>query len=150
MKISRILTVAVSAFALLAGASVGTSGAFAQGNTVVGTVGPLDGAVVVVRGAETFTLSTGDQIFLGDRVLTRTDGRVTLNVSGCVQSLLGSQSIVVDAEVCTKTPVALGSDATNVAQGIGGAGIGATPALLALAAVGGGAAAASGGNSTSP
>ncbi len=132
----------------LAGAA---TAAFAQ--SAVGAVNTLTGNVVVVRGSQTYTLGAGDQLFLGDRILTRTDGNASLTANGCSKALGGLQSIVVDAEFCTKTPIALGSEAVNVANGgILGSGIGATPAILGAAVLGGGGAAAAGGGggSSSP
>ena len=135
---------ALGALALFGAATA----AFAQ--TSVGSVNNLTGNVVVVRGSETYTLSPKDQLFLGDRILTRSDGVASISANGCVKDLSSLQSIVVDAEFCTKTPIALGSEATNVASGgVLGTGVGATPAILGVLALGGGAAAAAGGGGSS-
>ena len=111
--------------------------------------GGPSGAVIVMRGAQAYALQTGDILFLGDRIYTRSNGSAKLSVEGCEKELGATASIVIDAAICKAVPVTLstkdlgvGGAATLAVAAPVGAGIGQTPQLLGLLAAGGGAAAA--------
>lgn len=121
---------------------------FAQvGEESVGTVKAVDGEVIVARGADTYTLGEGDLIFPGDRIITRSEGGVTIATADCEQLLGPTSSIVVDAQFCSKSPIQLASGdgtAPPVDQG-GGITTGAAVGGISLLAAAGAAAAAGGG-----
>lgn len=143
----NLVRVAIAAMGILAAGAAWAQ--TEQPGTAIGSVSNLSGPVTVQRGAQTYTLSSGNQIFSGDRVLTGTGGNVLITLTGaCVKSLTPNQSIVVNAQFCTAAPVSLGQGAANTAVATGTGNI--LPVVGALAAVGAGAAAANGGGSSSP
>ena len=121
--------------------------AFAQvGEEPIGSVTAIEGEVIVARGAKTEKLGDGDLIFPGDRVMTRSDGTITISVADCSQSIEPTSSIVVDAEFCTKSPIKLAQgDVAPIAETGGIGGVGAAVGGGTLLAAAGVAAAASGG-----
>ena len=122
--------------------------AFAQTVVTVGSLSGDLGSVIVVRGTETFSLQAGDQLFDGDRIITRQGGSVSLQAEGCTRDLTGLQSITVGADICVQQIASV--DQSGLVQGeeiVGGGGVGAAlPVIGGLAALGGAAAAAGGGD----
>ena len=131
-----------------------TNGARANIEGEMTSVSGPEGAVLVVRGTQTYFLAIGDQLIAGDQVFTRSNGSASIfaEVFGteCVIQLPSASSIVLNAEVCSATPVTLafadvvGGVAIG-AGGVGGGGPATTPVLLGLFGAGGAVAAAAGG-----
>jgi hypothetical protein len=114
---------------------------------VLETEGP-EGSIVVVRGAGVYSLATGDTLFAGDRIFTRSNATVKLRANGCERDLPKATSIEIGDDFCRVTLVSLGESemvegVTVLAQGTPVlAGVGATAGIVALLATGGAAAAA--------
>lgn len=87
-----------------------------------------------MRGAETFSVKTGDTLVDGDMVLTRAEGRVTL-ASGdtCSRELSGLQSLTVSADICEQMIASV-----NTSQPVSGGDLspGTDPSQFALPALG--------------
>lgn len=147
----RIRLLSVSALALAAAAGLTWSASAQPPPSAIGEVleteGPA-GSVVVVRGAGVYSLATGDALFSGDRIFTRSNATVKIRANGCDRDLPNGSSIEIGDEFCRVTFVSLGE--TEVIEGIpvlaessGALGqVGATPGVVALLAAGGAAAAA--------
>jgi hypothetical protein len=146
--------------ALAAWIAVSASAAVAQPPTtpsqmgiVTSTEGP-QGSVIVVRGSQAYALMTGDALFEGDRIVTRSNGEVTFSANDCEKTLEPTSSIVVDDEICDVVPIVV-ANADPIAKvalaPASGAEVGAaTPFLLpGLLATGGAAAAVAGSRSSS-
>lgn len=136
--------------------SVALSGAaFAQSDTNVGsvTVTGETGQVIVQRGTETYSLGPDDQIFIGDKIVTRVGGTVDITAFGCTVSVPAEATITIGASFCDTVPVTVASNtppasvagSVEAAGGSGAGGLGGLAGLGALAAVGGVAILASGG-----
>jgi len=125
------------------------------------TVSGDQGSVLVIRGGETFSLSEGDALFEGDKIVTREGGNTVLSAFGCSQTLGPQQTMMMTPQFCSMQPVQVaasgggaGAAGGGAAGGASGAGAGAaaggvSPVLLAggaLLVAGGIAAAASGGD----
>lgn len=141
---TSIACLALSAFALTASAET-------VGN-VKTTAGGAD-AVLVQRGTDIFTLEPGDELFAGDRVITRGTGLTELTAYGCSRSVESLQSITIAPDFCTQTIVSVSTDGTVLADaaiegGTGGVGA-ALPVVGLLAAAGAAAGAAGGGGGDS-
>jgi hypothetical protein len=78
----------------------------AEAGKLVSADGPL-GSVLVLRGAQTYALVPGDILFMGDRVLTRSNGKAILSASGCEVTLEASASIAINDQFCNAPPVTL-------------------------------------------
>lgn len=160
----KILKASVAALALAV--AVPAVAHAQQVGTVASVSGP-QGSVLVVRGSETYFLSSGDALFAGDQIFVRSEGSVELSGSGCSVPLSANSSMTLGADMCQSTPVDFNGDVpgANGATGageiaaagpveiVGGAVAGANPAVLAVAGivgVGGIAAAASDGDSSTP
>lgn len=123
----------------------------AEMGRIVSVEGP-EGSVIVVRGAQAYALLAGDVLFRGDRVITRSSGRVTLSSADCEKTLQPTASLIIDDEVCKAAPVMLadGDGIGELALIAAPPLVGATPATLTTLAVAGGTAAAlNGGGSQS-
>jgi hypothetical protein len=77
-----------------------------QVGSVLSTDGP-QGAVIVVRGAQAYSLVSGDLLFEGDRVVTRSNGSAKISANGCEKAISATSSIVVNAELCNVVPIQL-------------------------------------------
>ena len=139
---------------LVAAALIGVAGAsaaFAQEAGSVGaTTGP-SGSTLVSRGGTSYSIKEGDALSAGDKVYTRSDATVTISFNGCSQTLQSGQTVTLNAQFCTGTPLQLASteviDGITIGAGAGGT-IGATPILLGALAAGGLATGLSGGSSS--
>lgn len=152
-KRTRLMTLKIKVSAAIVAASIITtpSATAQQASSEAGKVieigGPL-GSVIVLRGAQSYALQTGDLLFDGDRVFTRSNGTAKLVANGCERSLDPAASLVIDKEVCKIAPITLaGGEAAIAAQiaseaSAAGAALGSTPAVLGLLAEGGAVAAA--------
>lgn len=83
------------------------SPAFASAAEPVGEVSSVsgpEGAVLVVRGASTYYLSTGDALFAGDKIFTRDQGHVAMIANGCALELAPISAVVVNASLCDVQP----------------------------------------------
>lgn len=114
------------------------------------TVGALEGemgSVIVMRGAETFSLQTGDSLVEGDIVMTRSNGSVTIvNGTVCSRELGGLQSLTITADMCVQEIAAVDQSGLVAGDEAVEGGVGAAlPIIGGLAALGGAAAAAGGG-----
>jgi hypothetical protein len=123
-----------------------------EANSRVGDVieiqGPV-GSVIVARGTQSYALQTGDALFEGDRIFTRSNGGARLNANGCERKLEASASIVINKELCKATAAvvtaetSLGLNIVSVGQVVATTGeVGASPNLLGILAAGAPAAAA--------
>jgi len=119
----RLLACGVAALAM--GFAIPASAQDAGGATVSGLSGDL-GQVVVVRGADTYSLQAGDQLLPGDRIITRRGGSVTLDGAGCSRSLSGLQSITVGSDFCSVNIASVNAQGSVVT----GSGLAAAPATL--------------------
>lgn len=142
---ANILRTSIACFALSALAL----GASAQEVGSVAAIGGEADSVIVLRGTETFTLSPGDVLFEGDRVITRGTGSADISAFGCSRSVASLQSITLAPDFCTQTIASVSADGTiladaGIAGGTGGVGA-ALPVVGALAAAGAAAGAAGGG-----
>ncbi len=90
------------------------------------------GSVIVVRGAQAYALQPGDALFKGDRVVTRSNGSVTLSANECERRLDPTTTLVVDGDICGTTLVTLDDPNSFIPLAAVGSsiGIGATPFLL--------------------
>lgn len=132
--------------ALLAGLAFAAP-AFAQAPVTVGAVSGDAGSVIVVRGTETFSLQAGDELFDGDRIITRQGGTISIQAEGCSRDLTGLQSITVGPDICVQQIASV--DQSGLVEGdaaVQGGGVGAAMPLAALGGLAT-AAAASGGRS---
>lgn len=137
---TSIACLALSAFALSAAAQE-------VGN--VETVAGEANDVIVLRGTETFTLSPGDLLFEGDRVITLGTGSTDVTAYECSRSLANLESITIAPDFCTQIIASVSADGTvladaAIAGGTGGVGA-ALPVVGVLAAAGAAAGAAGGG-----
>jgi hypothetical protein len=101
----------------------------------IGTVSEIDGEVWVVRGEKTYTLSKGDAIFEGDRVITQKGGTATIDAYSCPKPLPEQASIVADSGFCAKDPVRLGSGQETTFSSGGTVGTAAFALPVVVAAV---------------
>lgn len=136
---------------LMAFAAAGSLMAASAATSVTATTGET-GSVIVVRGGETFSLQSGDPLFDGDRIVTRSDASVDITSDACVRTIPASSTIVIGADFC-ETIIASAeetilADAGEITTG-GGTGA-ALPILGGLVAAGGAAAAAGGGSDSPP
>ena len=138
---------------LLIGQAGHSEGLPEKRGSVVETTGP-GASVVVLRGAQAYTLGAGDLLFDGDKVFTRSTGTARLRLELCELDLPEASFIEVDAAICLATPVVLEAGTSLEGISIGtSAQVGASPSLLPLLATGAaaaGAAAATNGDSPSP
>lgn len=130
--------------------------AYAQTSTdpatgeVVATTGDA-GSSILIRGGETFSLAPGDQLFDGDRIVTRLGASIELQIDDCTRTLDEGLTIVIDDAFCEA--VFASADQTILAEaGITqGTTTGALlPVLGGVAVLGGGAAALAAGESPPP
>lgn len=124
-----------------------------QVGSVISTQGP-QGAVIVVRGSQAYSLVSGDFLFEGDRIVTRSNGSAKISANGCEKTLEATTSIVVNSELCNVVPIKLVNTESVGALALPpppSLAVGATPFLFpGLLAAGGAAAAVAGsGSSTS-
>ena len=146
---ANFVRASIAGFAL----SVLAFGASAQEVGAVAAIGGEADSVIVLRGTETFTLSPGDVLFEGDRVITRGTGWADISAFGCSRSVASLQSITLAPDFCTQTIASVSADGTlladaGMAGGTGGVGA-ALPVVGALAAAGAAAGAAGGGGGDS-
>lgn len=149
---SSILRTAIAGLALSAislSALAEEVGAMAEGVGSVKTVTGETGSVIVVRGAETYSLGPNDVLFEGDKIITQSEGATEVTAYGCTQTLAALESITISPDFCTQIVVSVAEDGTVLAdaaivEGTGGVGA-ALPIAGALLAAGGAAAAAGGG-----
>lgn len=144
MGLNTRVSAVIAAVGLLSVAAATAQQAPSEVGKVLETEGPL-GAVIVLRGAQSYALQVGDLLFRGDRVITRSNGGAKLVAGGCERLLDEATSIAIDDDVCEVVPVTLASVAAGTGVvGIagGGAGVGATPTWVGLLTAGGAAAAA--------
>lgn len=129
--------------------SAGPLGGPGQVGKVVEIEGP-QGSVIVVRGSQAYSLVAGDVLFEGDRIVTRSNGVVTISANGCEKTLSPTMSVIVDDELCNVAPITLvaaESIPELAAQSVPQV-VGATPFFLpGLAAAGASAAALNGSRS---
>ena len=115
---------------------------------VVTTTGDA-GSTILIRGGETFSLAAGDQLFDGDRIVTRLGASVELQIDDCTRTLDEGLTIVIDDAFCEA--VFASADETILAEA--GLTQGTAPLLPVLggaAVIGGGAAALAGGSPPPP
>jgi len=150
MKAAALAVALGVSFGMPAIASAQAPAATAPVGQPIGTVSGVQGQVTVVRGSQTFTLSNGNQVFAGDRILTGANSSVNVTVNGVSKALVANQSIIVNpATFAAAVPTTLGAGVANA--GVAAAGTGnILPVLGAVAAAGAGAAALSDGGSSSP
>ncbi|MGE6699426.1 hypothetical protein ACQKH5_17185 [Hyphomonas sp. NPDC076900] len=67
-----------------------------QASLVEGEVG----SVIVQRDGATYSLGSGDPVFLGDRISTSGVGRVVLNVTDCRRVVEPMSTIVLTGDLC--------------------------------------------------
>jgi hypothetical protein len=58
------------------------------------------GSSVLVRGGETFSLTQGDLLFDGDRIVTRLGASVELRIDECTRTLDEGSTIIIEDEFC--------------------------------------------------
>jgi hypothetical protein len=58
------------------------------------------GSVIVQRDGATYSLGSGDPVFLGDRISTSGVGRVVLDATGCRRVVEPMSAIVLTGELC--------------------------------------------------
>ena len=87
---------------LAAVSAVWLSGAFmaAHAASSVSAITGEVGSVLVVRGGQTFTLSARDELFDGDRIVTRSGGSVKIVTDGCTRTLPAMSTVVIDGAFC--------------------------------------------------
>lgn len=144
----RFMTTCAAAIALS-----GTLMIASAETSVTSTTGEA-GGVVVVRGGETFSLSAGDPLFDGDRIVTRSEATAEIAGEACTRSIPASSTIIIGDDFCTAVIASaeetILADAGAISEGTG---TGAALPIIGALAVAGGAAAASGGggsNASSP
>lgn len=106
-----ITTIKISAVMIAAGFATAIATAQQapkEAGKVIETGGPV-GAVVVLRGAQSYPAQKDDVLVQGDRVFTRSDGTVKLAAGGCERSLDSAASITIDKDICRNSPVSLAS-----------------------------------------
>lgn len=147
LVLTALATIALSVGQAVAQGSPPPAGGYTPSR--VGAVKTIEGplaSVIVVRGAQTYALRDGDALFEGDRIITRSNGRVNIAVYNCEKALEPTASIVLDDQVCGVAPVTVaGNDpALGLASPPSGPPIpvAATPAVVMLLAGAGGAASA--------
>lgn len=87
------------------------------GSVTVVSVSPDAGSVVVVRGAETFSLSPGDELLNGDVIVTRSSGSVSIaSGDACTRDLSGLQSITIGPDICVQQIESLEQTASSEVQ----------------------------------
>lgn len=136
----------LKSFCLIGAAAVALAlPVFAQeaGQATVVTGG--DGSVIVMRGGASYSLSSGDAIFAGDRIVTRSGGAVNVEINGCVREIGASSTIVVSDDFCEAVIASTDETILADAEIIEGATTGSVLPLVGLAVLGGGVAAAAGG-----
>lgn len=138
-----VASLAASAFALSAFAD--------QVGSVTAATGEAD-QVIVVRGNETFSLTTGDVIFEGDQIITRSGGTAEISVADCTRQLGNLEAITVDRDFCTKAIASVDPSGTVLADAAieGGSGVGAALPIVGVLAAAGAAAAGGGGGGDDP
>ena len=109
------------------------------------TVTGGDGSVIVMRGGESYSLASGDAIFAGDRIVTRSGGGVNVAINGCVREIGASSTIVVSDDFCEAMIASADETMLADAEIVEGTSTGSVLPLVGLAVLGGGAAAAAGG-----
>lgn len=149
---AKLVLTALATITVFAGQAVAQGSPPPAGGSTpsrVGAVKTIEGplaSVIVVRGAQTYALLDGDALFEGDRIITRSNGRVNIAVYNCEKALEPTASIVLDDEVCAVAPVTVASNdpAPGLASppSVSTTLVGATPAMVMLLAGGGGAASA--------
>ena len=100
-----VASLAASAFALSAFAD--------QVGSVTAATGEAD-QVIVVRGNETFSLTTGDVIFEGDQIITRSGGTAEISIADCTRQLGNLEAITVDGDFCTKAIASVDPSGTSL------------------------------------
>jgi hypothetical protein len=121
--------------------------ALAQEVGSVATVTGDTGSVIVVRGAETFSLAAEDVLFEGDQVITQSAGATEITAYECTRTLGALEAITLAPDFCTQVIASVAADGTILADAaiVEGGGIGAAlPIAGALLAAGGVAAVAGG------
>lgn len=67
-----------------------------------------DGDLIVVRGGETFVLTSGDDVLSGDRIVVRNDGRAVVSAFGCDTDMTSGSTITVSDRMCDEGAVGFG------------------------------------------
>lgn len=145
----RGILVALGLAALAVGTASGqTIGSTAPAGTgqAVGSVTAVGGeaqSVLVLRGGQVYQLRTGDSIFAGDTVFTRTNGALRFNVNTCNVGVGGQRQFVVQLPLDCPGGV-LGTGGENSAgtfmsydSMVAGIGVGAGGGVGALPLAGG-------------
>ncbi len=122
--------------------------ALAQEVGSVATVTGDTGSVIVVRGAETFSLAAEDVLFEGDQVITQSAGATEITAYECTRTLGALEAITLAPDFCTQVIASVAADGTILAEAaiIEGGGIGAALPIAGIVLAGGAAAAAGGGD----
>lgn len=134
---------------------VGQAGSADTGAVTARDVSTAAGSVILMRGAETFSLREGDVLREGDIVIARSSGAATI-VYGetCTRTLGALQSLTIDEKICEQVVAAVDDAGLVVPEGVNGTealieadAAGAFPWVGALLTTGGavGAAGAAGG-----
>lgn len=67
------------------------------------------GSVIVQREGATYSLGSGDPVFLGDRISTTGVGRVVLDATGCQRVVEPMSTMVLTANLCAAPITQVGS-----------------------------------------
>lgn len=95
----KISSTVIIALGLVAGS------AFAQGIGTITAISGETGTVIVQRGADTYSLGLNDELFPGDKIVTREGGTVQFSAYGCSVDLEGGSMATLNADFCATTPV---------------------------------------------
>lgn len=91
-----------------------------------------DATVFAVRAGETLSVSAGDTLFAGDRLITSGEGSVSIAFAGCTVDVPASNMVVLTDNFCDDAPAG-GVNALNTQANLQG---GALPVIAALVAAG--------------
>ena len=122
----------IKSILIFVGSTVLASAAFAQ--TVLGTVGNVQGLVTDTDGATVSSTVSGEQITDGKRFVASSNGSVTLQLNnGCTVTLQPNQAITIDSRMTCRELVA--SVTRTGPPGLSVAGLNAGGGLFAVGAL---------------
>lgn len=107
------------------GSAVLASAAFAQAS--LGTVSNVQGLVTETVGASVTSTTSGEQIVDGERFVTSSNGRITLQLNnGCTLNLEPNQAVTIDSRMTCRELIATvsgGAPGRAIAAGNAGNGL---------------------------
>lgn len=103
---------------MVAAASSGMIASADSAEVVVREVTGSTGSVILMRGAETFSVQEGDTLREGDIVITRAKGAATIVYGDrCTRSLGALESVTIDQEMCDEVLAAIEEPAGIASEG---------------------------------